>query len=88
MSYSFSKRFADHLINERYGFKGYMHTYISVSGIRKLIAVCTYNLRIPHTICGFRLQLWVPQQLNLAILMSSSLFVDSKNCSGFSKLRF
>ena len=34
-------------------------------------------MRIPHTICGFRLQLRNPQELNLTLQMSYSLFVDS-----------
>ena len=42
-------------------------------------------MRIPLTLCGFRSQLRIPQQLNVTINMSYYLFVDSKNCSGFRK---
>ena len=34
------------------------------------------NMRIPRTICGFHLQLRIPQQLNLTIQMFYHLFVD------------
>ena len=50
-----------------------------------LVADSTYILRIPLTICGFHLQLRIPQQLYLTIQMSYHLFVDSTNCSGFRK---
>ena len=40
-------------------------------------------MRIPLTICAFRLQLRIPQQLNETILMTYNLYVDSTNCSGF-----
>ena len=49
------------------------------------VADSTYNLRIPLAICGFHLQLRIPQQLNLTIQMSYHLFVDSTNCSAFRK---
>ena len=45
----------------------------------------TYNLRIPCIICGFCLQLRIPQQLNLMIQMFYHMFVDSTSCSGFRK---
>ena len=48
----------------------------------------TNSLRLPLTICGIRLQLQIPQQLNLTIHISYYLFVDSTNCSGFSKNGF
>ena len=50
-----------------------------VKGIRQQNANSTYNLRIPLTICGFHLQLRIPQQLNLTIQMFQQLFVDSAN---------
>ena len=37
------------------------------------------------TVCGFHMQLRIPQQLNSAIHMSHYLFLDSTNCSGFRK---
>ena len=43
----------------------------------------TSGLRIPPTICGFRLQLRNPHKLNLTIQMSYDLFLVSSNCSGF-----
>ena len=43
----------------------------------------TYNLRIPLRVCGFHLQLRIPQQLNSTIHMLHYSFVDSTNCSGF-----
>ena len=42
-------------------------------------------MRTPLKICGFPLHLWIPQQLILTTQMSYYLFVDSANCSGFSK---
>ena len=42
-------------------------------------------MRIPLTICGFHLQLRIPQQLNLTIQMFYHSFVDSTSCSGFRK---
>ena len=42
-------------------------------------------MRIPLTLCGFRLQLRIPQQFNITIHMSYYSFVDSINCSGFRK---
>ena len=44
-----------------------------------------HNLRIPLTICGPRLQLRIPQQLNVTTHMSYYLIVNSTNCSGFRK---
>ena len=38
-----------------------------VKGTRKQNADSTYNLRIPLAICGFNLQLRIPQQVNLTI---------------------
>ena len=46
------------------------------------INICKRN---PQTECGFHLQLRIPQQLNLTVLMFYYLFVDSTNCSGFRK---
>ena len=43
------------------------------------------KMRIPLTLCGFHLQLRVPQELNLTIQMFYHLFVYSTNCSGFHK---
>ena len=41
-------------------------TYLHIcKGIRKQNADFTYNLRIPVTICGFHLQLRIPQQVKL-----------------------
>ena len=54
-------------------------------GFHLKFADSTYNLRIPLIVCGFRLQLRIPQQLNVAIHRSYYLFVDSTNCSGFRK---
>ena len=45
----------------------------------------TYDLRIPLTVYGIRLQLPIPQQLNSTLRMSHILYVDSANCSGFLK---
>ena len=45
----------------------------------------TYNLRIRLTVCGFRWQLRIPQQLNSTLHMSRYLFGDSTTCSGFRK---
>ena len=42
-------------------------------------------MRIPLTICGFLLQLQIPQQLNLTIQIFYHLLVDATNCSGFRK---
>ena len=56
-----------------------LHIYICVNGISKQNADSTYNLRIPLTCCGFRLQLRIPQQLSLTIHMSHCL--DSANLS-------
>ena len=56
-----------------------------MKGIRKQNADSTYTLRIPLTLCGFRLHLRIPQQLNLTIHMSHCLFLDSTNCFGFRK---
>ena len=44
------------------------------------------KLRIPLTICGFRWQLRIPQQLILTIQKSCSLIVDSTICFEFRKL--
>ena len=41
----------------------------------------TFNLRIPLTLCGFRLQLQNAQQLNLTIQMSYYLLLICTNCS-------
>ena len=54
-------------------------------GFQLLFADSTHNLLIPLTVCGFRLQLQIPQQLNSTIHMFNNLFVDSTNCSGFRK---
>ena len=43
--------------------------------------------RTPLTICGFHLEMWIPQQLNLTIEMSYHLFVDSTNYSGLRKFK-
>ena len=57
-----------------------------MNGIRNQNSGCTYNLRIPHKNCGFRLLFRIQQQLNLTTThMSHYLFVDSTNCSGFRK---
>ena len=58
---------------------------LACCGFQSLFADFTCNLRIPITICGFHLQLRIPQQLNLTIKMSYYLFVDSTNCSAFRK---
>ena len=58
---------------------------IYLKGVRKQNADSTYSLRIPPTICGFNLQLRIPQQLILTTQMFYHLFVDSINCSGFRK---
>ena len=42
-------------------------------------------MRIPLTICGFHLQLRIPQQLNLTIQRFYHLFVNYTNCSGSRK---
>ena len=61
------------------------------SGIRKYscgfrnFAYFSSDLRIPLTICGFYLQLRIPQQLKLTIQMFYHLFVDFTNCSGIRK---
>ena len=57
-------------------------------GFHLQFADSTYNLRIPLTICGFHLQLRIPQQLNLTIQMFYHLFVDSTNCSRFRKFAY
>ena len=75
MSYS-----QGNVYSKSYNFKRY-YTYLYVNGIREQNVDSTYILRIPLTVCGFRLQLRIPQQLNSIIRMS--LFVDSSNCSGF-----
>ena len=53
---------------------------LCVTGFQKLVLK-----HVPLTLCGFRLQLRIPQQLNLTINMSYYLFVDSTNCSGLRK---
>ena len=58
---------------------------LACCGFQSLFADFTCNLRIPITICGFHLQLRIPQQLNLTIKMSYYLFVGSTDCSAFRK---
>ena len=55
----------------------------NLNGIRKQNAAFTFTLQIPLTVCGFRLKLPIPQQLNVTIHMSYFLFVDFTNFSGF-----
>ena len=54
-------------------------------GFHLNFADSTYNLLIPLTVCDFRLQLRIPQQLILNIHMSQYLYVESTDWSGFRK---
>ena len=40
-----------------------------------------YNLRSPLTVCGFRIQLGIPRQLEFFEHIFHYLFVESTNCS-------
>ena len=70
MSYSFSSLSWDNLVNKNEILNAMLHLYIYLNGVRKQNAESTYNLRIPHTVCGFSLQLRMSQQLNLTVHVS------------------